>query len=609
MNAIARSLALTTLGILRRPTEWAGRSFKFSLLACLAVLVTFNCVSQPAVAICICPAAQNDPFEDDVEEDAEAKPQPAEAQENDQRPIPVKRAIQEPDQKQDQESNDDDSKEDDPAANNNAAANSEKAKSVPNVKKKRPKSFERPAIIQFHGQIDRKLFLYFKSRLARAKRDGVDLLIIEVDSPGGLLEESQDMAIALRNVDWAYTVAFVPNEAISGGALVSLGVDEIITSPNAKFGDVGIIAFDTQLWAYRFVEPKIESYLVSQIRDLCESKGRPPELGEAMVDKEVMVYTRPDKDGNNEFKKARVGDENLPKAPWLLVEESGAERFLTLSGSRCRTLGIAEGLGDDRTDLADRIGFDLKRAKVYEYGLADNLVYYLNHPLITGLLITLGLIALYVELSAPGIGLGGTLAGVCAMLFFWSRFLSGTSGWLEVILFVAGLAFLAIELFVIPGWGVSGVLGLLFLLVSVVMASQNFVLPTTNQEWNTTLTSLTMILSSFALVFVAAIFITKKFGSLPVFNQMVLAPSVESKGEESKSADKKIAPLSHPVVSVGDWGMAESLLRPAGRALFNGRSVDVVSDGSFIEQGTQIRIVKMVGNIVTVAKVHDEMDG
>ena len=104
----------------------------------------------------------------------------------------------------------------------------------------------------------------------------------------------------------------------------------------------------------------------------------------------------------------------------------------------------------------------------------DTAVTLLNLPLVTGLLFVIGLVALYIEFMHRAWGLGGLIAGLCFALFFWSRFLGGTAGWLEVILFVAGVAFLAMEVFVIPGFGIAGLTGLLLVFTSILMASQHF---------------------------------------------------------------------------------------------------------------------------------------
>ncbi len=230
----------------------------------------------------------------------------------------------------------------------------------------------------------------------------------------------------------------------------------------------------------------------------------------------------------------------------------------------------------------------------------------MNHPVGTGLLVVIGLVALYIELSAPGVGAGGLIAGLCAALFFWSRFLGGTSTWLEIILFLAGVVFLMMELFVIPGWGISGLLGLLFIVGSVIMASQDFVVPQTSRQWNQFLTSALMLMCSGFIVFIAAAYITKKMGHLPLFNKMILAPPPSDAEYAAKSKSAKPIPTPHPDVSVGDWGKTESLLRPAGRAIFAGRSFDVVSDGAFIEPNRQVKVIAIQGNRIVVASIDDD---
>jgi len=470
----------------------------------------------------------------------------------------------------------------------------EQPRSVPDATKPRPNKIGKPAVIEFRGEIDRKLTIYFKNRFAQAKKSGVDLLIIEIDSPGGLKTESLEMARMLRDCDWAYTIAIINNEAISGGALVSIGCDEIQIDPNAKFGDSGEINFDTEEWAWRLVEPKIESYLSRDARDLAESKGRPPDLAEAMVDKDLLVYHIAAKDENEtaKFKSVRVDEVNKPDQPWVLVEESKAERFLTLSGQRTVELGMGQGSSSTRAAIAEEFKFEQKDLRVYRVTTTDSAVYFLNLPLVTGLLVLVGLIAFYFEMSAPGLGIGGLISGLCALLFFWSKFLGGTSGWLEVILFLAGLIFLFTEVFII----------------SAILASQEFVIPQTANQWNQTLTtSLIMIGTGIGFVACAAL-ISRKMGALPIFNRMVLAPppiDEDDNPKTPKGKDGKPLASEHPEVSVGDWGHSESLLRPAGRAKFAGRSFDVISDGSFVEAGVQVRVVKIRGRVITVAEIDE----
>ena len=480
---------------------------------------------------------------------------------------------------------------------------------VPDMTRPRPKSFSKPVLIEFKGEINEKLTAYFKNRFAAAKRIGADLLIIEINSPGGLKIQSMEMAVALRDCDWAYTVATVSKEAISGGALVSIGCDEIQIAPTANFGDAGEIGFDPELWAWRLIETKMESFLDLQARNLAESKGRPKDLAIAMVDSDHLVYVRPNPDipnGKQVFKGVRADDLQKPDPPWQLVNETREDRFLAVTGQRAIELEIAQGNLSARSDIAEAFNFELKNLHVYQRTTTDSVVYYLNKPLISGLLILIGLIALYFELSAPGIGVGGLVAGLCAVLFFWSHFLGGTAGMLEVILFLAGITFICMELFVIPGFGVAGLGGLALLFSSVVLASQDYVMPQTVQQWNQSLTTMLVLLGSGCCFLAAAAFISKRLGSLPVFNRMILAPPPIENEEESKiTPEGKPVPQAHPQISVGDWGRSDSLLRPAGRARFAGHSFDVISDGAYVDAGTQVRVIRIKGNIITVSAIEE----
>ncbi|MDE0935545.1 MAG: peptidase [Mariniblastus sp.] len=480
------------------------------------------------------------------------------------------------------------------------------AASVPDATRPRPAKITNPAVIEFKGEIQSQLKMYFDNRFEMARRAGVDLLIIEIDSPGGLKLESLEMARKLRDCQWAYTVAIISNEAISGGALVALGCDEILIDPNAKFGDIGEIGYDPEQGAFRLIEPKLESYLSRDARDLAESKGRSPDLAEALIDKDVLVYQKPDPkdlEGPPLFRSVRSDAAEKPATPWQLVPESGPERFLTLSGQRTLQLGIAQGMATTPEALANEFKFPRESIKVYSLKLTDKVAHFLNNPIITVLLILFGMIALYFELSAPGLGVGGLLSGFAAVLFFWSRFLAGTSGWLEVILFLAGIAFIFAELFIIPGFGVSGIAGIAMLFSSVVLAGQNFVLPATPDQWDRSIASTFTLLLACTGFIVAAIFITKKMGSIPILNKMILSTKPFSSQNTLTDSAGKPVPAPHPVVSVGDWGKSESQLRPAGRAKFNDRSIDVVSDGAFVEAGVPIRVIEIQGSIIRVTQV------
>ena len=467
-------------------------------------------------------------------------------------------------------------------------------------------AYERPVIIRFEGAITPMREQYLLRKLETAKRYRADLLIIEIDSPGGYVEESVRLAEKLQFIDWAKTVAFIPREAISGAAFISLGCDEIVMAPGARLGDAGPIFLGPDA-AFRHAPEKIRSYLVRVVRDLCEAKGRPPALGEAMVDNTAVVWrVRNVATGEETFRTESELKAEVEPVEWEKIaplDESREGLFLTLNGERSVEFALAEGLAADRTELQQR--YELEQSpRVLEATTIDTIVWVLNWWLVSGLLIAVGLLALYVELSAPGISIGAVVSVLCFALFFWARFLGGTSGWLEVILFAGGVACIALEIFVIPGLGVSGVLGLLLIFSSVVFASQNFWIPNSYREIGVVSSGMLMALAASIVFLVGAVVITRYFGSLPLLNRLVLKPPVAQSEFLPAPLEKSEIDFSTPKVaepfSVGDWGVAISALRPAGKIEINDEFVDVISEGAFIEAGSQVAIIKITGNQVVV---------
>ena len=472
------------------------------------------------------------------------------------------------------------------------------------------KKFDNPVLIKFTGEITRLNEHYLYRKLDDAKARGADLVIVEIDSPGGLLQESLNLAHRLRDTNWAHTVAYIPRRAISGGAIMALGCDEIVMRPNAQIGDAGAIYLD-EFFMFREAEAKIRSHLAGEVRTLAEATGRPPTLAEAWVDKTLVVYrVRDELTGDESFMSQTQIDDSPDPGNWekiALVDETTGGKYLQLSGKRAVELELAEAIADDMSDLKKR--YNLRRDPVVlEWGWVDTTVMVLNHWTMAVLLLVVGLVALYIEISAPGISFGGLVAGLCFVLFFWSRFLGGTTGLLEVILFLSGLAFLAMEIFVIPGWGVSGITGILLMIASLVLAGQDFVVPHSMRDVSSLSSGLLVVFGSIGLFIVAAMVLARNMNSLPMFNRLVLGPPRHHLEDDEEPGDKKGPSTSTGegfVVTVGDWGVADSPLRPAGKVTIGDEYIDVVTDGTFVEKGRPVRVIRITGNRIVVREVED----
>ncbi len=468
---------------------------------------------------------------------------------------------------------------------------------------------QRVVVIDFEGAIYSLNEQYLYRKLEEAhKKHSPQLVIVRIDSPGGEVEATFRIAEKLRDLPWARTVAYVPRQALSGAALFSLGCDEIVLGPNAVFGDAGPIFMD-QGFVFRHAPEKIRTDLARRVRDLAESTGRPPALAEAMVDMDLTVFeVRHRNNGKTSYMSQPEIDSSDNPEVWEKIKpvfETRKGHFLEVNGKRAVELGLANATVDDLDALKARYA-PIENWVELRWTAVDTAVVILNHPFITFLLFVVGLIALYVELAAPGLGLGGLTALLCFSLFFWSRFLGGTAEWLEVILFGVGLILLLIELVVLPGFGIWGVTGGLLLIASLVLASEPFLVPRTDQQWVSLAQSLLMILSSGIVFLAVAAYMTRHMGQIPIFARLMLQPptaDLDHASDDIESLSASTTNWEPEGVHVGDVGMSQSPLRPAGVIQVHDRLLDVVSDGTFIEAGQMVRVVQIRGNVITVRKV------
>jgi membrane-bound serine protease (ClpP class) len=460
-------------------------------------------------------------------------------------------------------------------------------------------------LIEFHGMISSISEQYLYRKLDEAQALGADVLIIEIDSPGGEVDATLRIGRRLADIQWARTVAYIPNEALSGAALFALGCDEIVMAPRAVIGDAAPIFMD-ESFVFRYVDDKYRSNLALKVRDLAADKRRPPALAEAMIDDELVVFESTHRDtGETRFMSQAEIDSSDDPAAWQNprpVLETRANRFLEVNGERAVELTLAQGIARDRNELRRRYE-PIEKWVELETNQVDRAIVILNSPWITGVLFVIGLIALYIEFASPGLGIGGLIALLCFSLFFWSRFLGGTAEWFEVMLFVGGLALILVEIFVIPGFGLWGGTGIMLMLASLVLASQPFFLPRNKQDLQALTQSMAVVLASMVVFIGLAGWLTRRIGQVPIFRQLLLQPQAEAVEGNNGSARLDTTVLAGCVVRVGDRGLSESPLRPAGRIRLGEAYVDVVSDGSYIDAGQLVQVVDVRGNRIVVRQV------
>ena len=417
----------------------------------------------------------------------------------------------------------------------------------------------------------------------------VNLICLWLESPGGSPDDSINLANYLVSLDSSQrrTVAYIPHEARGDAAFIALACDHIVMHPRATLGGSG---------AFEIAESEVPTTAAS-VAAIASDKHHSPSLARAMVDAKLAVYkfTR-QSDGLVEYYTEDEAKELADKDEWQRGEAvTRRGEPLTLTGEEAEQLGLLHGLVDNFPGFKAMYGLE-NDPTLIEPGWADFLIDALNSPGISWFLLLLGGAALYAELQSPGIGLGGLIAGLCFMLYFWSAYLGGTAGWLEVLMFVAGLGCLLLEVFVLPGFGLFGLAGGLLVLGSLILASQTFVLPRNAYQLAHLRNSLLVLAGAGVGTVAAAALIRHYLPHAPMFSRMLLTPPSDE--ELSAIAEREaLARFDH---LVGSRGTAFTPLVPSGKARFGDQIVDVLTEGEFVDRGQALEVVEVRGHRVLV---------
>lgn len=334
--------------------------------------------------------------------------------------------------------------------------------------------FKNAAIIPCKGMIDDGLYASIKRRSEMALEAGADYLIYEISTYGGLIKSADDISkyFILDLGPQVHTVAYITTEAISAGAMISVSCKDIIMRQATTIGDCAPIKMGDKLEDTE--REKIESFIRATFSRAAEANGYPAVLLKAMVSRHVRVYkVKNRKTGEWHFYES----EKLPKDTKkfdlknkeLVISE---KEILTLNAAEAKEYGIAREIVSGRDEaldfLASRDGIEFNSPVItYQTNWSEELVRMLNHPTFTGILFMVGLLGVYIELKTPGIGLPGLVAVICFTILFGSRFLVGLATWWEVAIFIVGVILLMVEIFVIPGFGIAGITGLMFIFVGL----------------------------------------------------------------------------------------------------------------------------------------------
>lgn len=453
----------------------------------------------------------------------------------------------------------------------------------------------KPIRVNVEGPISTTLVQQLRRMIdERIRSDGANFIVVYLDSPGGAPSASSELAnyLSQLDADRHRTVAYIPREALADAAFIALACDQIVMQPRAKLGGD---------WNRSLPAAEALTFARS-LAEIARKKGHSPALASALADPNVEVFRyRRQTDGLTDYltsdQVAQLGEQ---QDRWEREEQISAKgRRLQLTGQQAVELTLAHAVVNDFADLKALYGLE-HDPRLIQPTWVDQIVNVLNSEAAGWVLLVIAAIGLYIEAHSPGLGAGGFTAGLCFLLFFWSHYLGGTADWLEILLFAAGSLCILIEIFVLPGVGVFAFGGGALILISILLASQTFVLPRDDYEAAEMLRSLAVFSGIFFGFLFAALFIRRLLPQTPGLGQMVLAPPTREE-QEVLARREALALYDH---LLGASGTTTTPLTPAGKARFQEEVVDVLAEGEFLPPGTPVRVVEVRAHRVVVRPDH-----
>lgn len=455
-------------------------------------------------------------------------------------------------------------------------------------------------VITVDGPINDYSLDKLKRRFEQARSLGARTVILQIDTYGGLVTAGLDMSRFIKAQDDLQVIAYVNDKAISAGAMIALACDEIVMSPSATIGDAAPISI-SPMGQVQGLGPaeraKVESPILADFRESAERHGYSPLLAEAMVAVGRVVYWIEGPGGERRF----VGEQEYGKLigdGWKPVEGApspvdGAETLLTVDTALATKLGLATGQANSAAALAESRGLSV--VADLSPGTGERVVEFMGGGVARTVLLVIFLLSLYIALHTPGHGAAEAVAVITLCMLVGVPLLTGYAQWWEIAAIFVGMALLAVEIFVLPGFGFAGIAGTILLLGGMIMTFVGngpgvpgvWGLPSVQQGLRTGLTSVVVgLLCSIVL----AAWLRRYLPKMPFFNRLILTAT--SGGRSMAPAGPGLADPNDVWPFAGTVGVAATDLRPGGDAEFpyadDRRTTNVVSDGGFVVKGTKV---------------------
>lgn len=391
-----------------------------------------------------------------------------------------------------------------------------------------------------------------KMAIENAEKENADLIIIHMNTYGGMLDAADSIRTKILDTEIPVYV-FIDKNAASAGALISIACDSIYMAPGASIGAATVVNQEGEK-----MPDKYQSYMRSMMRSTAETKGRDPEIAQAMVDERVYI--------------PGISDSN---------------EVLTFTSSEAIEHGFCEGQYDDLEEVLIASGLSDYNIIRHEISATDKIIGWLINPVVSGILIMVIIGGIYFELQTPGIGFPIAAATVAALLYFAPLYLEGLASNWEILIFVAGLILIAVEIFAIPGFGIAGVAGITLMVAGLTLSMVENIDPGTfNYDMRKVVKAFFIVVISFAVSIILSIIITKQlFNTNFSLGTKLALVKTQQVDEGYTSADESYKEM------LNKSGIAKTILRPSGKVMIDGDMYDATALTGFIESGEEIEVV------------------
>ncbi|MED1783026.1 nodulation protein NfeD [Brevibacillus fortis] len=410
-------------------------------------------------------------------------------------------------------------------------------------------TYQKAVWIPVDSTIERGLESFLERAFADAQEQQADLVILHINTPGGEVNAADQIGQLIRQAPM-HVIAYIDNQAFSAGTYIALNANEIIMTPGSSMGAAAPIDLAGNAADIKFI-----SGWSNKMKAAAELNNRNPDVARAMVEIDT------------EF-------------PGLKPKGT----VLSLDAQQAKQVGYADDVVSNKEELLKKLGIQPDSLEAIEPTGGELVARWVTSPIVMSLLLIIGLGGIVVELFAPGFGVAGTISFVAFSLYFFGHYVAGFANWLHIGLFAIGILLMLLEIF-LPG-GIVGAIGFVSIVTGLVMAAYD-----TQQG----LASLGVAALITAIV---TFLLVKKYGVKGLFNKFVL-------GDTQRNEEGYVAPRDQRELE-GKSGITLTTLRPAGVVKVEGKRVDAVSVGGFIEAGTAITVVQVEGTRIVVAELEQK---